>query len=164
MSSALPIFNSTTEVRPLSKAPYPQLPPGRRSNGCPLLRVCVHGRSGFQCSSKKEEDCRAVGSDVPCRFAVSGHWSDRSSKESVATRALPQKAWGQGQATQLKSLWGNTDLRTVIITKKASKRVVVLDLVRELGLCSAGKLLTSDRHPVFQSLPKDDVTDSITCP
>ncbi len=29
---------------PLSKAPNPQLLPGRRSiNGCPLLRVCVHG-------------------------------------------------------------------------------------------------------------------------
>ncbi len=33
---------STTEVRPLSKAPNPQLLPGRRSLGCPLLRVCVH--------------------------------------------------------------------------------------------------------------------------
>ncbi|ROL46286.1 hypothetical protein DPX16_9021 [Anabarilius grahami] len=50
---------------------------------------------------------RAVSSDVPCRFAVSGHWSDRSSKESVGTLGSPQKAWGQGQATQLKSLWGN---------------------------------------------------------
>ncbi len=29
---------------PLSKAPNPQLLPGHRSiNGCPLLRVCVHG-------------------------------------------------------------------------------------------------------------------------
>ncbi len=36
-------FNTTTEV-PLSKAPNPQLLPGRRSiNGCPLLRVFVHG-------------------------------------------------------------------------------------------------------------------------
>ncbi|ROI15312.1 Hemagglutinin/amebocyte aggregation factor [Anabarilius grahami] len=50
-----------------------------------------------------------------------GHWSDRASKESVATLGPPQKAWGQGQATQPKSLRGNTDLRTVIITKKASK-------------------------------------------
>ncbi len=34
-------FNTMTEV-PLSKAPNPQLLPGRRSiNGCPLLRVCV---------------------------------------------------------------------------------------------------------------------------
>ncbi|ROL47917.1 NACHT and WD repeat domain-containing protein 2 [Anabarilius grahami] len=81
----------------------------------------VVGHSGFQCSSKKEEDCRAVTSDVPCRFAVSGHF-DRASKESVATLGPPQKAWGQGQATQPKSLWDNTDLRTVIITKKASKR------------------------------------------
>ncbi len=33
---------SMTEVS-LSKAPNPQLLPGRRSiNGCPLLRVCVH--------------------------------------------------------------------------------------------------------------------------
>ncbi|ROJ13845.1 hypothetical protein DPX16_19720 [Anabarilius grahami] len=79
-------------------------------------------RSGFQCSSKKEEDCRAVSSDVPCWFAISGHWSDRSSIESVTTCAPLQKAWEQGQATQLKYLWGNTDLRTVIITKKASKR------------------------------------------
>ncbi len=29
-------------MRPLSKAPNPQLLPGRRSIGCPLLRVCVH--------------------------------------------------------------------------------------------------------------------------
>ncbi len=42
MYSALSTFNTTTEV-PLSKAPNPQLLPGRRSiNGCPLLRVCVH--------------------------------------------------------------------------------------------------------------------------
>ncbi len=32
---------STTEVRPLSKALNPQLLPGRRSVGCPLLQVCV---------------------------------------------------------------------------------------------------------------------------
>ncbi len=31
-----------TEVRPLSKAPNPQLLPVRRSVGCPLLQVCVH--------------------------------------------------------------------------------------------------------------------------
>ncbi len=43
MYSALSILNTTTEV-PLSKAPNPQLLPGRRSiNGWPLLRVCVHG-------------------------------------------------------------------------------------------------------------------------
>ncbi len=36
-------LNTMTEV-PLNKAPKPQLLPGRRSiNGCPLLRVCVHG-------------------------------------------------------------------------------------------------------------------------
>jgi len=47
MYSALSTFSTTTEV-PLSKAPNPQLLPGRRSiNGCPLLRpgcvftVCV---------------------------------------------------------------------------------------------------------------------------
>ncbi len=33
---------STTEVRPLSKAPNPQLLPRRRSVGYPLLQVCVH--------------------------------------------------------------------------------------------------------------------------
>ncbi len=33
---------STTEVRPLGKAPNPQLFPGRRNVGCPLLQVCVH--------------------------------------------------------------------------------------------------------------------------
>ncbi len=43
MYSALSTLNTTTEV-PLSKAPNPQLLPGRRSiNGCPLLRVWVHG-------------------------------------------------------------------------------------------------------------------------
>ncbi len=42
MSSALSTLNTTTEMRPLSKAPNPQLLPGRRSiNGCPLLHVCV---------------------------------------------------------------------------------------------------------------------------
>ncbi len=42
ITSALSTLNTTTEVRPLSKTPYPQLLPGRRSIGCPLLRVCVH--------------------------------------------------------------------------------------------------------------------------
>ncbi len=43
MSSALSIFNTTTEV-PLSKAPNPRLPPGCRSiNACPgcVFTVCV---------------------------------------------------------------------------------------------------------------------------
>ncbi|XP_026163920.1 pre-miRNA 5'-monophosphate methyltransferase isoform X2 [Mastacembelus armatus] len=35
---ALSTFNTTTEVILLSKAPNPQLLPGRRSNGCPLPR------------------------------------------------------------------------------------------------------------------------------
>ncbi len=39
ITSALSTFNTTTEVRPLSKAPNPQLLPGCRSIGCPL---CVH--------------------------------------------------------------------------------------------------------------------------
>ncbi len=43
MYSTLSSFNTTTEVS-LSKTPNPHLLPGRRSiNGCPLLRVCVHG-------------------------------------------------------------------------------------------------------------------------
>ncbi len=43
MYSTLSSFNTTTEVS-LSKTLNPQLLPGRRSiNGCPLLRVCVHG-------------------------------------------------------------------------------------------------------------------------
>ncbi len=47
MYSALSTLNATTEV-PLSKTPNPQLLPGRRSiNGCPLLRVCVHGVCAF---------------------------------------------------------------------------------------------------------------------
>ncbi len=33
---------SMTEVRPLGKAPNPQLLPGRRNVGCPLLQVYVH--------------------------------------------------------------------------------------------------------------------------
>ncbi len=33
---------TTTEVRPLGKAPNPQLLPRRRNVGCPLLQVCVH--------------------------------------------------------------------------------------------------------------------------
>ncbi len=32
-----------TEVRPLSKALNPQLVPGRRRVGCPLLQVCALG-------------------------------------------------------------------------------------------------------------------------
>ncbi len=42
MSSALSTLNTITEVRPLSKALNPQLLPGRRCIGCPLLWVCVH--------------------------------------------------------------------------------------------------------------------------
>ncbi len=37
ITSALSTFNTTTEVRPLSKAPNSQLLPGRRSISCPLL-------------------------------------------------------------------------------------------------------------------------------
>ncbi len=40
--SVLSTFNTMTEVRPLSKAPNPQLLPGRCSIDCPLLQVCVH--------------------------------------------------------------------------------------------------------------------------
>ncbi len=47
--SALYTLNTKTEV-PLSKSPNPQLLPGlRRINGCPLLRVCVHGVCGHCC-------------------------------------------------------------------------------------------------------------------
>ncbi len=43
MCSALFLLKTTTED-PLSKEPNHKLLPGRRSiNGCPLLRVCVHG-------------------------------------------------------------------------------------------------------------------------
>ncbi len=42
ISSTLSTFNTMTEERPLSKTPNPQLLPGHRSIGCPLLRVCVH--------------------------------------------------------------------------------------------------------------------------
>uniref|UniRef100_A0A673IXS9 TOX high mobility group box family member 4-like n=1 Tax=Sinocyclocheilus rhinocerous TaxID=307959 RepID=A0A673IXS9_9TELE len=55
-------FNTTTEV-PLSKAPNPQLLPGRRSkNGCPLLRVCVHGVCVFTavCVHFGWDKCRAA--------------------------------------------------------------------------------------------------------
>ncbi len=41
ITSVLSTFNTTTEVRPLSKTPNPQLLPGSHSIGCPLLRVCV---------------------------------------------------------------------------------------------------------------------------
>ncbi len=40
--SVLSIFNTMTEVRPLSKALNPQLLPGCSSIGCPLLWLCVH--------------------------------------------------------------------------------------------------------------------------
>ncbi len=44
MTSALFTLSAMTEVRPLSKAPDPQLLPGHRSiNCCPLLLLCVHG-------------------------------------------------------------------------------------------------------------------------
>ncbi len=47
ITSALSTFNTTTEVRPLSKAPIPQLLPGRRNmaahcSGCVFTAVCVH--------------------------------------------------------------------------------------------------------------------------
>ncbi len=41
-TGVLSTFDTTTEVRPLNKAPNLQLLPGSHSNGCPLLRVCVH--------------------------------------------------------------------------------------------------------------------------
>ncbi len=47
---------------PLSKAPNPQLLPRRRSiNGCPLLRVCVHGVCVFTavCVQFGLDKCRA---------------------------------------------------------------------------------------------------------
>ncbi len=38
-----PTINTTTEVRPLSKATNPQLPPGQHSkNGCPQLWMFIH--------------------------------------------------------------------------------------------------------------------------
>ncbi len=47
MTSALSTLNTTTEVRPLSKAPKPQLLPGAAAlaahcSGCVLTAVCVH--------------------------------------------------------------------------------------------------------------------------
>ncbi len=56
MYSALYTLNTTTEV-PLSKAPNPQLLPGRRSiNGCPLLRavftLCVRTLDGINAEHK----------------------------------------------------------------------------------------------------------------
>ncbi len=39
--SVLSTFNTTTEVRPLSKSPNPQLLPGRRSIVCPQNCVCA---------------------------------------------------------------------------------------------------------------------------
>ncbi len=41
--SRLRLELSTTEERPLSKAPNPQLLPGHRSVGCPHLQVCALG-------------------------------------------------------------------------------------------------------------------------
>ncbi len=70
MYSSLSTFNTTIEV-PLSKAPNPQLLPGRRSiNGCPLLRVCVHGVCVFTAV------CVHLGCDK-CRARSMGHhtWS-----------------------------------------------------------------------------------------
>ncbi len=50
MCSALFLLKTTTED-PLSKEPNHKLLPGRRSiNGCPLLRVCVHGVCVCVCS------------------------------------------------------------------------------------------------------------------
>ncbi len=47
MTSTLSTFNTTTKVRPLSKAPIPQLLPGRRNmaahcSGCVFTAVSVH--------------------------------------------------------------------------------------------------------------------------
>ncbi len=69
MYSALSSFNTTTEVRPLSKAPNPQLLPRRRSTGCPLLRVCVHGLCVFTavCVHFGWVKCRA---QIPSTFKL----------------------------------------------------------------------------------------------
>ncbi len=61
MYSTLSTLNTTTEV-PLSKAPNPQLLPGRRSiSDYPLLRVCVHGVCVFTavCVHLGWDKCRA---------------------------------------------------------------------------------------------------------
>ncbi len=59
MYSAFSTLNTTTDV-PLSKAPNPQLLPGCRSiNGCPLLRVCVHGVCSLLCVHFGWDECRA---------------------------------------------------------------------------------------------------------
>ncbi len=54
---------SWPKVRPLSKALNPQLLPGRRSIGCQLLRVCVHGVCGWV-------KCRALLGWVKCRAQI----------------------------------------------------------------------------------------------
>ncbi len=65
MYSALSTLNTTTEV-PLSKAQNPQLLPGCCSiNGCPLLRVCVHGVCVFTVSV-----CTLDGLNAEHKFRV----------------------------------------------------------------------------------------------
>ncbi len=76
MYSALSTFNTTTEV-PLSKTPNPQLLPGRRSiNGCPLLRVCVHGVCVFTavCVHFGWDKCRARIPSIGHSHTVSHTW------------------------------------------------------------------------------------------
>ncbi len=65
---SLSTFNTTTEVRPLSKAPNPQMLPGRRSIGCPLLRVCVHGMCVCMCVCSLL--CVCVLGWVKCRAQI----------------------------------------------------------------------------------------------
>ncbi len=76
MYSALSTLNTTTEVRPLSKALNPQLLPGRRSiNGCPLLRVCVHGVCVFTavCVHFGWDKCRTQNSECVSPYLAVCH-------------------------------------------------------------------------------------------
>ncbi len=73
-------FNTTTEVH-LSKAPNPQLLPGRRSiNGCPLLRVC-----GFTavCAQFGWVNCRA---QIPSMGHTSRHLVFSNTLSAFTTR------------------------------------------------------------------------------
>ncbi len=73
MYSALSTLITMTEV-PLSKAPNPQLLPGRRSiNGCPLLRVCVNGVC--VCLGRLDSSCQSKLHNSLSKLLFSPDWT-----------------------------------------------------------------------------------------
>ncbi len=81
---------------------------------------CTWKRCGLGMPAPSEEGFRAVSSDASCRFAVSGRCSDCTTRQSVVYRAPPPKYGDTGSALNRSIQSIKTNLRTIIISKKAA--------------------------------------------